>query len=83
MERHEPDIARFLAGDNDNSAFEELILYYKNALICYLVRYTGSVRTAEEAAEDAFADIYLDRGAFSGRSSFKTYLYTAIKLSTI
>lgn len=51
----QPDIARFFEGDD--AVFEEIVLFYKDALIYYLLRYTGSVGEAEEAAEDAFADI--------------------------
>ncbi len=73
----QPEIARFLEGDN--IVFEEIILYYKDALIYYLLRYTGSVGAAEEAVEDAFAELYINRGGYDGRSSFKTYLYAVAR----
>ncbi|MHB1151472.1 MAG: RNA polymerase sigma factor [Eubacteriales bacterium] len=73
----EPDVGRFLEGDN--AAFEEMILFYKDALIYYLLRYTGSVVAAEEAAEDAFAELYINRSGYDGRSSLKTYLYAVAR----
>ncbi len=73
----QPEIARFLEGDN--IVFEEIILYYKNALIYYLLRYTGSIAEAEEAAEDTFAELYINRNGYDGRSSFKTYLYAVAR----
>lgn len=77
----ELDIERFFEGDN--AAFEEIMLFYKDALIYYLLRYTGSVGAAEEAAEDAFADIYINRSGYNGRSSFKTYLYTVARNTAV
>lgn len=73
----ELDIERFFEGDN--AAFEEMILFYKDALIYYLLRYTDSIGAAEETAEDAFAELYISRSGYNGRSSFKTYLYTVAR----
>lgn len=73
----QPDVDRFLEGDN--TAFEEMILFYKDALIYYLMRYSGSIGAAEEAAEDAFAELYISRSRYTGKSSFKTYLYAVAR----
>ncbi len=73
----EPDVDRFFEGDN--AAFEEMILFYKDALIYFLLRYTGSIAEAEEAAEDSFAELYINRSGYDGRSSFKTYLYAVAR----
>lgn len=72
-----PDIEGFLTGNS--AAFEEIILFYKDALIYFLLQYTGSVREAEETAEETFADLYIRRSGFKGASSFKTYLYAAAR----
>ena len=61
---------------DDTAAFERLVLRHKNILIYYLNRLVQSMDTAEELAQDCFVDIYLKRGTYDGRASFKTYLFT-------
>lgn len=65
---------RFRQGDKD--AVAEIIHDYKDGLILYLYRFTGDILLAEELAEDTFVRIYARKPAFSGKSSFKTWLYS-------
>ncbi len=64
---------RFQQGDKDAIAL--IIHDYKDGLILYLYRFTGDITLAEELAEDTFVRIYARKPRFSGKSSFKTWLY--------
>ncbi len=63
----------FLQGDDE--AFVEIIRDYKDGLILYLNGFVNNVLTAEELTEDVFFKIVAKKPRFSGRSSFKTWLY--------
>ena len=65
---------RFLEGDDD--ALVCLIGEYKEGLTLYLCSVVGNVLIAEEIMEDTFCRLAIKRPRFSGRSSFKTWLYT-------
>ena len=65
---------RFL--DGDDSAFVEIIRDYKDGLQIYLCSITGNVYTAEDLTEDTFVKIITKKPRFSGKSTFKTWLYT-------
>ena len=64
---------RFLEGDKDGLA--EIIRDYKDGLTLYLYRFTNNISIAEELMEDTFVKLYTKKPKFSGRSSFKTWLY--------
>ncbi len=64
---------RFLEGDD--SGLVELIKDYKDGLILYLCGFTDNVLTAEEIMEETFVRLAVKKPKFSGRSSFKTWLY--------
>ena len=64
---------RFLEG-YDNG-FVEIVEEYKDPLILYLNGYVGNIHTAEELAEDTFFKLMIKKPRFSGKSSFKTWLY--------
>ncbi|MBE6737453.1 MAG: RNA polymerase sigma factor [Ruminococcaceae bacterium] len=65
---------RFLDGDDDG--FVEIIRDYKDGLQIYLCSITGNVLVAEELTEETFVKIITKKPRFSGKSSFKTWLYT-------
>lgn len=65
---------RFLEGDD--SGFVDLIRDYKDGLIIYLCSITGNVCLAEDLTEDTFVRIITRKPKFSGKASFKTWLYT-------
>ena len=65
---------RFLAGDNDGLA--EIVREYSDGLIFYINSFVRNISTAEEIMEDVFVEIALKKPKFSGKSSFKTWLYT-------
>lgn len=65
---------KFLEGDNDSLTI--IIRDYKDGLMLYLYRFTNDIFTAEDLTEDTFVKLYTKRPKFSGKSSFKTWLYT-------
>ncbi|MBD5159991.1 MAG: RNA polymerase subunit sigma-24, partial [Ruminococcus sp.] len=64
---------RFLDGDDEGMV--EIIRDYKDGLILYLNGITGNILLAEEIMEDTFFKLVVKKPKFSGRSSFKTWLY--------
>ena len=65
---------RFL--DGDDTAFVEIIRDYKDGLQIYLCSITGNVHTAEDLTEDTFVKVITKKPKFSGKSTFKTWLYS-------
>ena len=65
---------KLLEGDKEYLA--PMIREYKDGLMLYLSRFTNDINTAEELTEDTFFRLYTKRPAFSGKSSFKTWLYS-------
>lgn len=64
---------RFLAGDDNGIV--EIIRDYKDGLILYLNGITGDICLAEELMEDTFFKLVTKKPKFSGKCSFKTWLY--------
>ncbi|MBQ2687262.1 MAG: RNA polymerase sigma factor [Clostridia bacterium] len=64
---------RFL--DGDDNGFVDIIKDYKDGLILYINNFTENIFTAEDLAEDTFVKIVTKKPRFSGKSSFKTWLY--------
>lgn len=64
---------RFLAGDDRGIA--ELVKDYKDGLILYLNGYVQNIHTAEELAEDTFFRLITKKPRYSGKSSFRSWLY--------
>ena len=64
---------RFLEGDRDS--FTELVTEYWDGLTLYLSGFAENIAEAEELSEETFLKIYTDRPEFSGKSTFKTWLF--------
>ena len=64
---------RFLEGDD--SGFVEIVRDYKDGLILFLHSMTRDFTLAEELCEDTFVRLAVKQPRFSGRSSFRTWLY--------
>ena len=64
---------RFLDGDDEG--IEDIVRDFKDGLILYLNGIVKNIYTAEELAEDTFFRLMIKRPRFSGRSSFKSWLY--------
>ncbi len=65
---------RFL--DGDRNSFTELVTEYWDGLTLYLNSFAGNITEAEEFSEETFLKLYMDRPDFSGKSSFKTWLFS-------
>ena len=65
---------RFL--DGDNNALIDIISDHREGLVLFLSSFTGDFCLAEETAEETFLKLYTDKPKFSGKCSFKTWLYT-------
>ncbi|MDE6780203.1 MAG: RNA polymerase sigma factor [Ruminococcus sp.] len=74
MDNGEISYSRFLDGDDEGMV--EIIRDYKDGLILYLSGITGNIVMAEEVMEDTFFKLVTKKPRFSGRSSFKTWLYS-------
>ncbi len=64
---------RFLNGDDDGIV--EIIRDYKDGLMLYLNTYADNIHIAEDLMEDTFVKLVTKKPHFSGKSSFKTWLY--------
>ena len=73
MDNGENSYRRFLEGDNEG--LHEIICTYRSGLILYLNSFVQNIHTAEELTEDTFFEMMKKRPKFSGKSSFKTWLY--------
>ena len=73
MDNGESSYRRFLAGDNEG--LHEIICAYRPGLMLYINSLVQNIHTAEELTEDTFFELMKKRPEFSGRSSFKTWLY--------
>ncbi len=65
---------RFLDGDDDGIV--EIIKGYKDGLMLYLNTYVKNIHIAEDLMTDTFARLATKKPRFSGKSSFKTWLYS-------
>lgn len=64
---------RFLEGDSNGLV--EIIRDYKDGLILYLNGIVQNLYVAEDLTEDTFVKLVVKKPHFSGKSSFKTWLY--------
>jgi RNA polymerase sigma-70 factor (ECF subfamily) len=63
----------FLNGEEN--ALAQIICVFKDGLILYLNSFVHDISVAEALTEDTFVKLVLKRPNFSGRASFKTWLY--------
>ena len=64
---------RFLDGDDKGIA--EIVGDYKDGLILYLNGYVNNILIAEELTEDTFFRLITKKPRYSGKSTFKSWLY--------
>ena len=62
--------------DGDDTGLTEIIRDYKDGLTLYINGYVNNIFTAEDLMEDTFFKLAIRKPRFSGKSSFKTWLYT-------
>lgn len=73
MGNGESSYRRFLVGDNEGML--EIVCEYQAGLTLFLNSYVQDIHLAEDLAEDTFLELMLKRPKFSGKSSFKTWLF--------
>ncbi len=73
MDNGESSYRRFLAGDDEG--LHEIICSYRAGLILYLNSFVQNINMAEDLTEDTFAELAIKCPKFSGKSSFKTWLF--------
>ena len=73
MDNGSGSYSRFLAGDREG--LRDIICEYREGLILYLNSFVQNIYTAEDLAEDTFTELAIKKPKFSGKSSFKTWLY--------
>ena len=64
---------RFL--DGDDGGIVEIVRDYKDGLILFLNGYVNNISIAEELTEDTFFRLMTKKPRYSGRSTFKSWLY--------
>ena len=64
---------RFL--DGDDCGIAEIVKAYKDGLILYLNGYVKNIHIAEDLTEDTFFRLITKKPRFSGKSTFKSWLY--------
>ena len=74
MDNGENSYRRFLVGDKEG--LYEIICEYREPLILYLNSIVQNIHIAEELAEDTFFELAARKPDLSGKSSFKTWLYS-------
>ncbi|SHM47086.1 RNA polymerase sigma factor [Ruminococcus flavefaciens] len=72
-EKGSNNYGRFLNGDNDGMT--ELIREYKDGLSLYINSMVRNICEAEELMEEVFVELIMKKPKYSGKSSFKTWLY--------
>ena len=65
---------RFLEGDDEGIV--EIIKDHKDGLMLYLNSFVQNIHLAEDLTEDTFVKLIAKRPRFSGKSTFKTWLYS-------
>lgn len=74
MDNGASSYCRYLAGDD--SALGDIVREYKDGLTVYLDSFTNNIHDAEELMEETFFRLAYKKPKFSGKSSFKTWLYS-------
>ncbi len=64
---------RFLNGDDEGIA--EIVREFKDGLIFFINSFVGNIYIAEDLAEDTFFRLMIKKPKYSGKSSFKSWLY--------
>lgn len=69
--------------DGDDSGIVEIIKSYREGLILYTYGFTNNIFTAEEIVDDVFFKLMVKKPPYSGRTTFKTWLYTITRHNAI
>ena len=61
--------------DGDDKGLSEIVREHKDGLILYINQFVNNLCVAEELTEDTFFRLITKKPRFSGKSSFKSWLY--------
>lgn len=61
--------------DGDDEGIVAIVRDYKDGLILYLNSFVNNIFIAEDLAEDTFFRLIIKKPRYSGKSTFKTWLY--------
>ena len=73
MENGASSYRRFLSGEKEG--LSEIIRAYNDGLILYINSLIHNLSAAEELTADVFAELIAKKPRYSGRSTFKTWLF--------
>ena len=77
MENGASSYRRFLADENDG--LSDLIHEYNDDLVFYINSFVNNICVAEELTEEVFVELVVKKPRYSGKSSFKTWLFSIAK----
>lgn len=72
---------RFLDGDRD--ALVEIIREYRDGMIFFANSTVKDICLAEEIVQEVFVKLAVKKPKYSGKSSFKTWLYSICRYTTV
>lgn len=81
MENGVSSYLRFLEGDKEG--FVELVSEYRDRLVLFIDSFVNDIHISEEAADNAFMQLYVKRPKYKSGCSFRAWLYTIGKNSAI
>jgi len=67
----------------DDSAFEALVLKYRQPAVQFSMQFIHDYYMAEDIAQESFASIYVYKERYNLKASFKTYLFTIVRNKSI
>jgi DNA-directed RNA polymerase specialized sigma24 family protein len=71
------------AQDGDRSAFNQLVLKYRNRVMGIATRMVGDRTEAEDLAQDVFVRVFHGLEDFQGEALFSTWLYRIVANSCL
>jgi len=74
-------ISSFMKGDE--TAFEALVLKYRQQAVQFSMQFVHDYYMAEDIAQESFASIYVYKERYNFKASFKTYLFTIVRNKSI
>lgn len=74
-------VCKFVNGDD--TAFEALVLKYRQAAVQFSMQFIHDYHIAEDVAQESFANIYVYKERYNFKASFKTYLFTIVRNKSI
>ncbi len=76
MQETDEALYRRFCAERSEDAFRELLLRHRAGLTLFIYGFVGNWEDAEDLMMDAFAETAAGHTVFSGKSSFKTWLFS-------